>query len=274
MKWKSSLTKSLLRAALLAGGLARVKGIPILTYHSIDREGGPTSVAPEIFERQMARLKSAGYESIPLRQLSDLGEVRRKVVLTFDDGYENLRTEAFPVLKRYGLTGTVFVASDYVGGKNKWETEPGVPRLKHLSWEQIGELNAYGIEIGAHTCSHPDLTKLGHKEAQAEIEDNKRRIEEFVGREVESFCYPYGAVNDSVRNLVDAAGFSFACTLDFGVGRPELDPLKLGRFGMNQVALREPQVAELYMLNCLKGSAPIYIAARKAFRRTKGAQSD
>ena len=72
---------------------------------------------------------------------------------------------------------------------------------------------------------------------------------------------------------VAAAGVSFACTLGLGMGEPEKDPLMLSRFGMNQISLRDPEVAELYLLNCLQGSASIYIAARNAFRGTRGGRS-
>ncbi len=248
--------------------MRRARGVPILTYHSIDDEGGPTSVRPDIFRRQMTALRNRKVECIPLKDLQKVRDNPGKsyVAITFDDGYENIFTNAFPVLRENGLTATVFLVSDFLGGFNEWEPVSEVPRLRHLSAEQVVEMSRCGIEFGSHTCSHPNLTRISGDDARKEIGGSKRHIENLVQQDVASFCYPYGSVNEGIRNLVETTGFSFACTLKFGMGRPERDPLMLSRFGMNRMANDDPAVSELYLLNCLYGSVSYYINLRDALR--------
>ncbi len=271
MSWKNGMSRHALRGLLWVGKAIPIQGIPILTYHSIDRTGGPTSVSPEIFERQMERVRASGYRSVTLSQLDAQGRANDgpPVVLTLDDGYENQFTEAFPILKKCGLTATVFIITDCMGKLNDWETDRRIPRLKHLDERQIREMSEYGIEFGSHTCTHPNLTALAPESARKEIETSKRVLEKLLGTRVESFCYPFGAVNERVKRLVADAGFSHACTLEYGMSQPADDPLLLRRFGMNRISARDSVTAELYLLNCLLGSASLYIGLRDRLRPSR-----
>lgn len=268
MGWKTGLCRHALRGLLWVGKAVRTHGVPILTYHSIDGTGGPTSVSPEVFAHQMQQVHASGYKSLTLGQLGAHvpGGTRPHVALTFDDGYENQFTEAFPILQKYGLTATIFIITGRMGALNDWETDRRIPRLKHLDERQIREMSEYGIEFGSHSCTHPDLTALTPERARNEIETSKRVLEDLLGTRVTSFCYPFGAVNERVRTQVAEAGFSHACTLEYGMSRPARDPLLLRRFGMNRISIRDAETARLYLLNCLHGSASFYIGVRESLR--------
>ena len=131
----------------------------------------------------------------------------KPVIITFDDGYENLAEYAFPVLQRYGFSATVFVVTGNLGGSNAWDEVRGSATLRLLSADQITEWAAKGIEFGSHTRSHPDLRTLAIEDAQHEISGSKRDLEEVLGSPVASFAYPYGFRNDAaeagVRHFYD-----------------------------------------------------------------------
>jgi peptidoglycan/xylan/chitin deacetylase (PgdA/CDA1 family) len=184
----------------------------ILTYHSLDESASVISVRPAVFERQMEVLAASGTRVVRL------AEVRSGpgVALTFDDGFENFAEVAAPVLARYGFPATVFLVTDYCGRQNDWPGQwAGASRLPLMSWSRIQELSAAGIEFGAHTATHPDLSRLEAGRAREEMVTSKRRIEDATGRPVESFAYPYGAVNLEVRRLV-AENFAVGCSTRLG----------------------------------------------------------
>ena len=195
--------------------------IPILTYHSIDKSGSVISTAPDVFRQQMEFLNTAGYRAITLSDLiSAFNENKdvspETVVLTFDDGFQNFYTTAFPVLDEFGFKATVFLVTDYCGKFNDWSgNPPELPRSAMLSWEQVGELSRHGIEIGVHTRTHPDLTRLSEKDAIAEMAESKSTLEDMLGREAMTFAYPYGKHNSQVRQIAESS-FAAACSTNLG----------------------------------------------------------
>ncbi len=158
----------------------RIDRIPILTYHSIDTSGSVVSTAPEVFRRQMKSLSESGYNVVALNNLVEVLANKqtyspKTVALTFDDGFQNFYTTAFPILKEYGFQATVFLVTDYCGKYNDWgDNLPKLPRSKLLSWQEIKELNKYGIEFGTHTRTHPDLTKIAASRVEGELFESKR----------------------------------------------------------------------------------------------------
>lgn len=215
-----------------AGGSPKV-----LMYHRISGDGPPSlsrwRVSPASFERQIAHLSAAGFASISLNywlaaSKRDPNLVKRRVALTFDDGYRDFLTAAFPVLQRYGFGATLFVPTWYVGGTADWDLSQG-PAAPLLTWGQLAELASSGIEIGAHSVSHAPLSALPVKVMHSEIRDCRSRISAALGREVTSFAYPYGDHNAAVEAAVEAAGYNLAVTIDphsgatpFTLGRTEI----------------------------------------------------
>ncbi len=195
--------------------------IPIITYHSVDGSGSVVSTSPALFQRQMKYLSDAGYTSLPLRELVSLLKEgsnlpNKPVVLTFDDGFKNFYSHAFPVLSEYNFCATVFLVTDFCGGHNDWNgNPPELPRSELLSWSEIKVLNDAGIEFGSHTKTHPDLTKLSRVEAEAEITASKAAIEDALGKEAVTFAYPFGRHNRAIRDIA-SANFNASCSVALG----------------------------------------------------------
>lgn len=208
------LRKKLLIAALILGVVLSAVAIfilptqysvPILMYHSIkENPGDQLSVSPQNFEKQMNFLHKNKYKVISFRELvnylrSDQTLSPKTVVITLDDGYEDNYLYAFPVLKNNNLPATIFLISDYVERDN------------YLTWPQIEEMADNRIEIGSHSKTHPDLNKLNDpKLLGEEILGSKKNIEARISRPVNSFCYPFGSMNDLVKEAVIKAGYSGA----------------------------------------------------------------
>jgi len=195
--------------------------IPIITYHSIDDSGSVISTPPSVFRRQMKYLADGGHQVVSLveliRSLKDGTRLSAKtVVLTFDDGFSNFYTEAFPVLCEYSFSATVFLVTGRCGKFNDWQgNSDAIPRSKLLSWQEVRELDRFGIEIGSHTKTHRDLTRLGSQDVEREIIDSKAEIEDEVGREAATFAYPFGGMNPAVRQIA-ADNFDAACSTELG----------------------------------------------------------
>lgn len=195
--------------------------IPIITYHSIDDSGSVISTSPVVFQRQMAQLSKMGYTAISLSKLVTLlksdGTIPAKVVvLTFDDGFRNFRSTAFPIMSELNFSGTVFLVTDYCGKCNDWEGNPSnLPRGELLSWVEIRELDGLGIEFGSHSRTHADLTRISQEKLQDEVHVSKMCIEDALGRPSTTFAYPYGRSNQSVRAKVSEY-FDAGCTTTLG----------------------------------------------------------
>ena len=141
----------------------------------------------------------------------------RTVALTFDDGWRDTYSTAFPSLARFGVPATVFLVSGRIGLK------------EYVGWDEIREMRRGGVSFGAHSVSHPRLTEIPPVEARREIEESKKRLEDGLGEEVPTFCYPYGFFNRAVRDMVEAAGFRAACCNTPGRRWPDGDRFALKR---------------------------------------------
>ena len=198
--------------------------VPILVYHNIHppypgeaEKIRKVTTPPELFEREMHYFQAAGYHVISFGILEQYLKVGghlppNPVILSFDDGWEDQFTYAFPVLRKYGFTATFFIVTNYVG------------RRDFLSWNQIRKLASAGMTIGSHSCTHPFLSRIvDHSVFESEISGSKRTIELHLGKPIEEFAYPYGAFNQSVIQLVEKAGYRSARADYFGMWHSKND---------------------------------------------------
>jgi peptidoglycan/xylan/chitin deacetylase (PgdA/CDA1 family) len=133
-------------------------------------------------------------------------------VITFDDGYESVYKEAFPEMIERGIPGTVFPVVGSVGDWNTWDVNLAPKQVKHLSWGQIRELAEAGFEIGSHSLSHKDLTKLDNRMLKYELRASKKMIEDVTGVGVKAIAYPFGKCSGRVIDEATAAGYGVGFT--------------------------------------------------------------
>jgi len=156
----------------------------------------------------------------------------RPVILTFDDGYADFYTSAFPALQRHGFTATLYVATAFVGGTSRWLQHMGEGMRPMLTWEQLTEISASGIECAAHTHTHPPLDMLPPSVARDEIVRSKEVLEEHLSQQISSFAYPFGYYSAQVRQIVQAIGFTSACAIKRGLSSLDDDPYALARLAI------------------------------------------
>ena len=198
--------------------------IPILMYHSISERASlgfkKFAVAPRNFTEQLAYLSHEGYTPVTISQLvkainGDLTLPARPVALTFDDGFADFFSTAYPALQRFGFTATLYIATAYVNSTSRWLAHEGEADRPMLNWEQINTLSTAGIEIGAHTHTHPQLDTLPIAAAHAEIAESRRQLEAHLPVTVQSFCYPFGYFSPEVRKTVQDCGYNSACAVRY-----------------------------------------------------------
>lgn len=202
--------------------------VPILMYHYIrdfsdpnDELGAKLSVSPETFAEQLQWLKDNGYQTVnPDYLLTPYALPLKPVILTFDDGYRDAYTVAYPILKKYDFAATFYIITDYI--------EKGNPR--YLAWDQVREMKAGGMNIGSHTLTHPDLEKCTTDRVNRELVDSKKLIEDKIGSEVTDFCYPSGKYNQEIVTQVENAGYKTATTVKSGIADQDSKLFELPRF--------------------------------------------
>ncbi len=215
-------------------GQARSAHVPILMYHYVsvppagaDRYRVDLSVTPEQFEEQLAWLRSQGYQSISLFDLVDYmaqGKPlpEKPVVLTFDDGYRDAYTNAFPLLEQYGYTGTFFLITRPIDENN----------VSYLSWDMVKEMHAGGMDMQAHGYSHADLRGKSVDYLVYEIVGAKEAIEARTGETVRFFCYPSGSYDQQTIDVLRSANFWAATTTQQGATQSSNDLFELKRIRM------------------------------------------
>jgi peptidoglycan/xylan/chitin deacetylase (PgdA/CDA1 family) len=149
----------------------------------------------------------------------------KPVVLTFDDGYADFYEAALPLLARYGFTGTVFVTTGWIAG----EPQRRGHRAGMLSWRQIEEVATAGVEIGAHSVSHPELDQLAGDRLTRELAGPKHALEDKLGAAVTGLAYPFGYSNRLVRESAQAVGYEYSCAVGNRLAHPSADLFALPR---------------------------------------------
>ncbi|MBN2060683.1 MAG: polysaccharide deacetylase family protein [Deltaproteobacteria bacterium] len=243
------------------------RNIPILTFHDISKKKSVISFAPELFERSMSLLSRHGYKTFRLMEISEWQGIRepfpdRALIITFDDGYKSVFDNAFQVLKRYGMTATVFLTTGEKKSARDGGRLPSINDSLMLSWEEIRGMHAQGIDFGAHTLTHQDLTRVSLKEAENEIYRSKAIIEEILNAPVPCFAYPFGKYNHEIYRIV-RRHFSCACTDRLGLINLKSDPYTLDR--VDSYYLRSDSSFKLIFT----GLFPLYIKARSIPRNIR-----
>lgn len=204
------------------------KPIPILMYHSIGiNRRNNLLVAPAKFNSQIKHLHKAGYQTICFQTLENYWKSgkplpAKPILLTFDDGYKDNYTIAYPILKKYKFKATIFVITNFIDDAN------------HLSQKQIKEMISSGlIDIGAHTKTHPDLTTVPSKKVYQEIFGSKQILTKYTGKPIIAFAYPIGRYNYEVVKATGAARYKFAVTTKPGYANAKQGWLTLNRVRIN-----------------------------------------
>jgi hypothetical protein len=219
--------------------------VPILMYHRVPMEdscsGHPyycTSTAVRDFSRQMRCLARNGYRSVNIleayRHVHGPDSDEKLVAITFDDGYQDFYANAFPELQCHGFTATVFLPTAFIGGSRRYFK--GAPCL---TWGEVRELEAAGIEFGSHTVTHPQLLTTSAERMRAEIQESKRAIEENLGRSVQAFSYPYAfpethrSFTAALQAMLQEAGYITGVSTVLGLVDRSHNPFFLNRLPLN-----------------------------------------
>ena len=187
----------------------------ILTYHSIDESGSVISISESVFRNQIAWLARSDVRVVSVDVLMNMPSDSNAVALTFDDGFVSFGDVAAPLLADHGMPSTLFVVSDAVGKTNRWpgRSERGIPELPLLNWDTLGRLRDQRVQIGAHTRSHVDVSRLTQSQLFDEVVGGADRIRAEIGYAPSTFAYPYGSVSNAAVRLVETR-FAWGCTTD------------------------------------------------------------
>lgn len=244
--------------------------LPVLTFHSVDDKSSVISFPLRLFKDGLSRLKEHGHQTIDLMEA--VGMVRRREMfperrfaITFDDGYRNAYSEGLPVLQQLGMSATVFLTAGEARTSDSTSRLPSQNGREMLSWGEIRELHASGsIRFGAHTLTHPDLTRLPVERIESEVGDSKSIIEDALGAPVVSFAYPYGRYDQRSREIA-SRHFECACSDRLGLITAQSDPFALER--VDAYYLRTDRLFNILLTDSLSG----YIWARGVPRRIRRA---
>jgi peptidoglycan/xylan/chitin deacetylase (PgdA/CDA1 family) len=224
----------------------------ILGYHGVSERSEHDLhnllVAPAAFRAQIELLLEAGFEFVTVESLAaevHAGEIAPgRIALSFDDGMEDNHHNVLPILREYGIPGTFYVATGLLGRANPFIS--GGARM--MTVQELREIAAQGgVEIGAHTVTHPDLSTLGYDECLREMTENREALESLLGRPATTFAYPFCRYGPDAIAAARDAGFSVAVTCKpgswapFELGRSMISSLdSLGRVALKLTGIFEP----------------------------------
>ncbi|RYE37956.1 MAG: polysaccharide deacetylase family protein, partial [Sphingobacteriales bacterium] len=189
--------------------------LPILMYHSVAPSGltllNRYRITPEVFEDQLKYLSDAGYYSADWDAWLTAMKNRqplpgRAIMLTFDDGYKDFYDFAWPVLKKYNFTATVFLVTSQIGGKNVWDSTYG-EEVQLMSREEIQKLHCEGVVFGSHTATHASLAGSSPVDITKELAISRSSMIQDLGINTKLIAYPYGATNKVVSYLAGGCGY-------------------------------------------------------------------
>lgn len=219
----------------LLGNFTTHDGIIVLTYHHVNDKFAKDVLAvdPKEFARQMLFLNvyRNAFQIIgmdeALKWFNDQSaarsqqpvDKRTRILITFDDGYKDNYTNAFPLLSGYGFPATIFLTTDNIDSGKR----------EYLSMKEIDKMKANKISFGAHTKMHPHLSRISHEQVKDELIGSYQVLETITDRQDIPFCYPYGDYNEYVKNMVKETGFSCAFSVKPGINYPGQDIFEIKR---------------------------------------------
>ena len=196
----------------------RMRRSLLLCYHGLGRPGARGDehwllVAPDRFRRQVEALLEAGYRFATVREIAAAlpaaggAPPPGLVSLSFDDGMRDNHELLLPLLAEYGITATVYVTTGMIGKPNPW-----LEGERMMTEDELRDLAAAGVELGAHTVTHPDLAELPYDECLREMRESREQLEAVASQPVETFAYPFCTYGPAAVAAAHDAGFTAAVT--------------------------------------------------------------
>jgi peptidoglycan/xylan/chitin deacetylase (PgdA/CDA1 family) len=241
-------------------------------YHSISNEPETgvtpyyrTVTSPEIFRQHMQLLKATGYKGVDIKtgiEALKSGKKEKLAVITFDDGYHDFYTAAFPVLKEQSFTATMFLPTAFIGDQRRSFKSRGC-----MTWREVKELHQTGIHFGSHTVTHPKLVELDWPQIQSELRDSKAEIENRLGTPADTFAYPFAFPETNkpfvnrLSEILSETGYSCCATTRVGRARPGDDLMQLKRLPAN--SCDDPQLFQAKLDGAYDWIAPLQAGVKK-----------
>jgi peptidoglycan/xylan/chitin deacetylase (PgdA/CDA1 family) len=203
--------------------------VPILMYHHIaippdnaDAIRRDLSVPPERFDEMMAYFAAKGYHSVKIGDVYDALYNNKSlpanpIVITFDDGYDDMYTNALPILQKYNFIGTFYIPTGLL-------ERPG-----YMTWAQVEALAKAGMDIESHSVTHPSLKGKPLAFLRTEIGDSKAALEAHLGTKIYFFCYPSGQYDALTIQVLQEFGYLSATTTWGGVYENSESPFEWTR---------------------------------------------
>lgn len=214
---------------------------PVIAYHKIDEPTADIKLrgaftSPKNFARQMIYLKKHGFKFHTASELIDYYRERhafppKSVALTFDDGWKDNYTNAFPILRDLQIKATIFLVPSCIGQKTTQVVADGEAEREHLTRENVAEMSDYGIEFGSHTLNHKLLHRISDEEAELEVRESKNEIENLTQKACRVLAYPAGFYTKTAQQAVKNAGYIAAFTTIYA------DPKCLDLYALNRIEI-------------------------------------
>jgi peptidoglycan/xylan/chitin deacetylase (PgdA/CDA1 family) len=186
--------------------------IPVLYYHEVVPKGqGYTyqKIEEDEFEQQLKYLKDHGYTTISFKEAdTNISKIKKPIIITFDDGFRTVYRYAYPLLQKYAMKATLFLAPKYIDENNDY----------YLSWDMVREMSTKGgIEIGSHTYTHIDMRSLDKENLLEEFRQADSSIKRETGIKSKVICFPYGVFNiQTIRALNEYGNYRYYVASFFG----------------------------------------------------------
>jgi peptidoglycan/xylan/chitin deacetylase (PgdA/CDA1 family) len=215
-------------------------GVIVLMYHRVGSARNAWearyAIDPERFEAHMLALARQGMQPVSMEALSDWLENGKTLstgafVLTFDDGFRDVREHALPVLERLRWPFTVFLVSNLVGAEDTWTRASNPDGVTHplLNADEILDMQRRGVGFHSHSCSHPSLPSLDDDRLWSELVESRAALQRLLGRQVDYLAYPFGHLDDRVVAAASRAGYRAAFSTQPGFNRRDVDRFRIRR---------------------------------------------